>query len=243
MSRITIGDGAFIGVIDEPQAAEVLAGRLRQLVLGGQLSAGDVLPSERALMADTGLSRATVREALRKLEIEALATPSLGRYGGWTIRRPDREQVTRSIDGFIRGSQVHLPHLLATREAIEPSCAALAAESRTEADLATLDECGAELRANIDDLTLYLQLNLRWHLAVVDATHNDLLIAVMSALSSAVYDGTEIEHVNSLPVRHEVATAHDAVVEAIRAGDADAARRRMHRHVRAFRDRAAPLGS
>ncbi len=238
MGRITIEDDTFIGVIDEPDAAAVLAERLRQLVLGGDLSPGDVLPSERALMADTGLTRATVREGLRKLEIDSLVTPRLGRYGGWTVRRPGRELVTRSIDGFIRGTQVHLPDLLATREAIEPSCAALAAENRTDDDLAALDECGALLRANIDDLGEYLQLNLRWHLTVVDATHNELLIAIMAALSSAVYDGTEIEHVNSLPVRHEVARAHDAVVEAIRAGDADAARRRMHRHVHAFRERA-----
>ncbi len=192
-------------------------------------------------MADTGLSRGTVREALRMLEIEALVTPRVGRYGGWTIRRPDRELVTRSIDGFIRGAQIHLPDLLATREAIEPACAALAAEHRTADDLSALDACGRDLRKNLHDLSAYLQLNLRWHLAVVDATHNDLLIAVMSALSSAVYDGTEIEQVNSLPVRSEVARAHDSVVDAIRAGDADAARRRMHRHVRAFRERATSL--
>ena len=174
------------------------------------------------------------------LEIESLLTPRLGRYGGWAIRQPDRELVTRSIDGFIRGTQIHLPDLLATREAIEPSCAALAAENRSEADLVALDECGALLRADIHDLTEYLQLNLRWHMAVVAATHNDLLIAIMSALSSAVYEGTEIEDVNSLPVRHAVASAHDAVVDAIRAGDADAARRRMHRHVHAFRERVVP---
>ena len=82
VGRISINEGAFIGTIDDPQGANVLAERLRQRVLDGRLTEGDVLPSERALMADTGLSRGSVREALRMLEIEALVTPRVGRYGG-----------------------------------------------------------------------------------------------------------------------------------------------------------------
>jgi GntR family transcriptional regulator, transcriptional repressor for pyruvate dehydrogenase complex len=238
MTRISTEHEAFVGPIDAPQAADVLAERVRTLVLDGVLHEGDVLPAERSLMADTGLGRATVREALRILEVESLIEPRLGRYGGWTVRRPDPATVVRSIDGFIRGAGVRFTDLLATREAIEPSCAALAAEHRTDADLADLEESADRLRACVGDLPLYLRENVRWHLAVVAATHNELLIAIMSALGDAIHEGTDIEHFNSLRVRRAAIAAHDAVAAAIRDGDADAARRRMHRHVHAFRDQA-----
>ena len=128
-------------------------------------------------MADTGLGRATIREALRVLESESLITPRLGRYGGWTVRRPGRDSITRSIDVFIRGTQIHFESLLATREAIEPSCAALAAEHRTDADLEAIERRSARLAECWEDLAEYLLENVRWHLAIVDATHNELLIA------------------------------------------------------------------
>lgn len=236
MVRISADEGAFIGPIDAPQAADVLADRLRQRVLDGTLVEGDVLPSERALMVDTQLGRATVREALRILEVEALITPRLGRYGGWTVRRPDRTVVSRSIDGFIRGTGIRFADLLATREAIEPSCAALAAENRTDEDLVALERDGERLKASIRDLPAYLRINVDWHLAVVTATHNELLIAIMSALADAIHGGTDIERFNSLKVRRAAIADHDAVVAAIRDRDPDAARRRMHRHVHAFRE-------
>ena len=236
MVRISAAEGAFIGPIDAPQAADVLAARLRQRVLDGSLVEGDVLPSERALMGDTRLARATVREALRILEAEELITPRLGRYGGWTVRRPDRTVISRSIDGFIRGTGVRFVDLLATREAIEPSCAALAAEHRTEDDLANLKRLGDSMRANLRDLPAYLRVNVDWHLAVVAATQNELLIAIMTALADAIHEGTDVDQFNSLKVRRAAISDHDGVVAAIRDRDAAAARRRMHRHVHAFRE-------
>ena len=139
---------------------------------------------------------------------------------------------------FIRGSKFDFADLLATREAIEPSCAALAAEQRTDDDLVALEHHGSRLRACVRDLPEYLRENVRWHLAVADATHNEVLIAIMSALGDAIHDGTDIEHFNSLRVRRAAIAAHDNVVAAIRDRDPEAARRRMHRHVHAFREQA-----
>jgi DNA-binding FadR family transcriptional regulator len=186
-------------------------------------------------MADTGLSRATVREALQLLEREGLITPRLGRYGGWAIRRPDLSVITRSIEGFIRGSRIRTADLLVTREAIEPSCAALAAERRTDADIAALEDLGDRMRAALRDESEFLRINLEWHLAVVAATHNEVLIGVMAALGEAIREGTEVADFHTLKLRRAVLHAHDVVLGAIRDRDIEAARRRMHRHVHAFR--------
>jgi GntR family transcriptional repressor for pyruvate dehydrogenase complex len=238
VTRISTAGGHFLGPIDVPRAADVLVDLLRRRLLGGDLVEGDVLPSERALMADTGLGRATVREALRVLEVEDLIEPRLGRYGGWMVRRPGRDSITRSIDVFIRGTQIRFGSLLAAREAIEPSCAALAAEHRTDDDLAALERRGARMVECWEDVPEYLLENVRWHLAVVDATHNELLIAFMSALGDAIHAGTDLGAFNSPEVRRAAMHAHDGVAAAIRDGDADAAFRRMHRHVHAFHSQA-----
>jgi GntR family transcriptional regulator, transcriptional repressor for pyruvate dehydrogenase complex len=70
---------------------------------------------------------------------------------------------------------------------------------------------------------------------VVDATHNELLIAFMSALSSAIHAATDLGDFNSTPVRHAAHAAHESVLRAIRKGDEQAAYRAMYRHLHAFR--------
>jgi DNA-binding FadR family transcriptional regulator len=224
-----------------PRAANLLVDELRPRILAGELAEGDLLPAERTLVEETGLGRATVREALRILETEGLISAGLGRYGGWVVQRPGRATLTRSIDVFIRGRQIRSGSLMEAREAIEPPCAALAALHRDEDDLAHIDACTASLRASWMDGDAYLVENVRWHLAVVAASHNELLIAIMTALADAVHAGTDIDEVDSGEVRLETIAAHERVVEAIRAGDADAAFRRMYRHIRAFRTQAGDV--
>ena len=231
--------GPFLGKIEVPRAADVLADRLRQGILSGQLRPGELLPPERSLVEQTGLGRASVREALRMLEVEDLIEARLGRYGGWLIRRPDEESVARSIDVFIRGRKLNFESLLETREAIEPTCAALAARNRNEDDLAELDRRSAWLKAVVDDVPDYLRGNVQWHLAVVRATHNQLLIAIMSALSDAIHAGTDLADFNSDDVRAAALHAHDRVIDAIREQDENAASRRMHSHLHAFRLQAS----
>jgi DNA-binding FadR family transcriptional regulator len=92
------------------------------------------------------------------------------------------------------------------------------------------------LRASIRDLPTFLKVNVQWHLGVVASTHNELLIAIMTALADAIHEGTDVDQFNSLKVRRAAISDHEGVVAAIRDGDPDAARRRMHRHVHAFRE-------
>lgn len=231
----------FIEKIAVPRAADVLANQLRQRILIGEIRPGEQLPPERELAEQTGLGRASVREALRLLEGDNLVESKLGRNGGWLARRPGGESVARSIDVFIRGHQLRFAKLLEARESMEPACAALAARHRTEADLVELDRRAARLMAKVGDISEYLLENLRWHLAVVDATHNELLIAIMSALSDAIHSSTDIANFNSDEVRAAAVRAHAGVLDAIRQGDEDAAYRRMHRHLHAFRLQATDV--
>ncbi|WNM31783.1 FCD domain-containing protein [Streptomyces sp. Li-HN-5-11] len=192
-------------------------------------------------MEQTGLSRATVREALRILEVERLVEIRPGRGGGAFVHRPGRESLANTVQLVIRGQQVRLEALHETREAIEPACAALAAGRRTEQDLADLDAAHAELVDAGDDIRRFLRANVRWHNAVARAGGNELLIGFLSALSESIYVATNLERFLDTGIREVTAQAHAKITEAIRSGDAAAARRRMSRHVCGFARAAAEV--
>lgn len=222
--------------ISVPKAADVLAGILREKILGGQLAEGADLPNERDLGQQSGLSRASVREALRILEGEGLIVTRTGRNGGSAVLRPTSASIERSVGIFIRGQNIRFEAVLETRSAIEPASARFAAKHRTDDDLLAIEQSHARLidASQADDLQAYVQANLDWHVQVVRASHNELLIAFITAVSKPVYVDSDIEGFNSAEVRLAVIRAHQHVMDAIQAGDGDAAERRMARHVGAY---------
>lgn len=225
-----------IGRMQVPKASDLLAARVREQILSGAFSEGRPLPNERDLAVETGLGRGTIREAFRILENQGLITIRTGRNGGAVVRRPGRSSVEESIDTFIRGQQLRLEALLEARAAVEPAAARYAAIHRTDDDLDRLQAIQRELEKAVAgrDLPRYLRANVDWHLAVVQASHNELLIAFMTAIGEAVHAATEVDNFNSDEVRRATLHAHHRIIEAIVARDAEAAGRRMARHVDAY---------
>jgi GntR family transcriptional regulator, transcriptional repressor for pyruvate dehydrogenase complex len=226
--------GLRLAPMEVPKASDVLANELRERILNGEFAEGAALPPERELVAQTRMSRATVREALRILQVQGLVRVKAGRAGGTFVQLPGRDAVAKSVSLLIRGQQFRLAALLETREAIEPFCARLAARNRTEADLERLDQANQALADETGSLAKFLQANVDWHLAVATASHNELLAGLMTALSKAIYTSTENERFVDAKVRRETVRAHRSITKAIRAQDADAAVRRMEGHVYAY---------
>ncbi|WP_372477334.1 FadR/GntR family transcriptional regulator [Nocardia australiensis] len=217
-----------------PKASDVLANDLRERILRGDFPSGTALPPERELVSQTQMSRTTVREALRILEVQGLVVIKTGRSGGAFVQQPGGDAVASSVSLLIRGQQLRLTDLLETREAIEPACAALAAKYRTDADIATLDAANALLGDLDIPLEQFLQANVDWHLAVAIASHNELLTGFMTALSNAIYSSTENTAFVDDEVRKTTHRAHKTITDAIRASDSAAAVRRMTKHVHGY---------
>lgn len=222
--------------VNVPKAADVLAAILREKILGGELNEGADLPSERELGIQSGLSRASVREALRILEGEGLIATRVGRNGGSAVVRPSSAAIERSVGIFIRGQGIRLEEVLETRAAIEPPSARFAALHRTDADLEEIEKCHAKVEHSsmLGDVDAYVRANLDWHVQIVRASHNELMIAFITAVSHSVYLATDLDGFNSVTVRNAVIHAHRRVMDAIKARDGDAAARRMERHVGAY---------
>ena len=220
--------------MEVPKASDVLANELRERILSGEYEEGTPLPPERELVVQTRMSRTTVREALRILEVQGLVRIKAGRAGGAFVQRPGGESMASSVALLIRGQQIRLAALLETREAIDPFCARLAAEHRTAQDLEALDAANDAIAAAGSELDSFLSANIDWHVAVANASHNELLMGMMTALSRAIYTATENEGFIDDSVRSIAVRAHRSITRAIRDQDPDAAVRRMTRHVHSY---------
>jgi GntR family transcriptional regulator, transcriptional repressor for pyruvate dehydrogenase complex len=224
-----------------PKASDVLADRLRELILDEGLPEGTPLPTERELVAQSGLSRGSVREALRVLETEGLIVTKAGRNGGSAIRRPTRESISRSFELFLRSHGVRFDALIEAREAVEPAAARLAALHRTDEDLVEMKQIHQELGSLSGNSAKFAKINLKWHLAVVRASKNELLITFVGAISRPIYAATEYQSLNTGELRREVVRVHGRVLDAIVEQDGEAAFRRMQRHIGAYSQLASKL--
>src|SRR5690349_1756923 len=159
--------------MEVPKASDVLANELRERILSGEYPEGTPLPPERELVTQTHMSRTTVREALRILEVQGLIRIKAGRAGGAFVQQPGEESVADSLELLIRGRRIRLTSIHETREAVEPFCARLAALHRSESDLRRLDEANEAIGEG--GLEEFLQANVDWHVAVATASHNEIL--------------------------------------------------------------------
>ena len=232
-SQPAVTHRAVLPAMQVPKAPEVLANELRESILSGRFPAGTMLPTERDMVTQTGMSRTTVREALRILEVQGLVRVKAGRAGGAFVRQPDEDSVADSVSLLIRGRRIRITALLEAREGIEPACAQLAARYRTADDLRSLGAADAAIAAP-GPLDGFLRANVDWHVAVARASHNELLTGFMAALSRAIYQSTDNVTFVDAKVRQATVRAHARITDAIRAGDEDAALRRMTRHLHTY---------
>jgi GntR family transcriptional repressor for pyruvate dehydrogenase complex len=219
-----------------PKASDVLANHLREQIVTGKLAEGAALPVERVLASSVGLSRGTVRDALRVLEIEGLVTTRPGRAGGSFVRRPDATTLQRSLNVLVSGGGMRFQALLETRDALEPAAAGLAALHRTDDDIARLDKVSQQMRESVDDIPRFLEHNIEWHLAVFAASHNEIMHIILDSLSRAIRKATDRSDFNTPQTMADTLTAHDRILEAIRRGDSPRAAKAMGKHVHGYRE-------
>lgn len=217
-----------------PKASSLLANRLREMILGGKLNSGEVLPSEQSLVTESGLSRGSVREALKILEVEGLLEIRSGRSGGARVTVPQRQSLARTTELFVRTNGITLQSLLDCRIAVEPMLARLTARNRNEAELRRLRELHQAFEASVDSVQRYRRVNFDWHLAVAAASRNEPLIALMEAIATPVYEATGYEVVTTPESRREAVKAHNAVMRAIERRDEEAAARAMEKHLTSY---------
>jgi DNA-binding FadR family transcriptional regulator len=210
----------------------MLADELRADITSGRLQPGERLPPEPELCVKTGVSRSTVREALRLLASQYLIVTTRGVTGGSFVAHPDAEQLGDGLaTGFTLLTNSHgvgLADLLELRRALEVPAAGLAAVRRTEEQL--LEIRGALFDPLTDDLDTMMLAHAAFHLAVVKASGNPLFELVGRPIYHASYGEAVTE---SLPVDYwkRIDTDHRRLLDLLCAGDAEAATVHATRHL------------
>ena len=205
------------------RAHDAVARTLRRRIMSGELSPGDSLPSESALISELGVSRETVRLALRLLDAEGLTTTSQGK-SGVRIRHPEPEQVARSLVQLLTLTGATWGDLLTFRKMLEPAAAAHVAEHASVSQRVALADIGASGIAA--DGTGYHD----FHELLARASGNPILTTILAAIEQAVRWAAAEQNITQYD-RDEAAKSHRAISDAVTAGDAALAERRMRLHL------------
>jgi DNA-binding FadR family transcriptional regulator len=219
-----------------------IADQIAALIDRGEYPAGARLPAERELARELGVSRTSVREAIISLEIAGKVEV---RVGNGIFVRPHAAALPREDDDGPGPFE-----LLAARRMIEGEIAAAAAKLAKRPDLKALRAMLDEMRDADDDFARRDTADREFHLRIAEITRNGALAHVVAALWEQRRGElwTRIEkHFHTPELRARTIEDHAAIVDALEAGDPDAARAAMQRHLarvaREFQRRLEPGGS
>lgn len=215
-----------------PPAYQLLADELRADITSGRLRPGERLPPEPELCVKTGVSRSTVREALRLLASQHLIVTTRGVTGGSFVAHPDAQHLSEALftglTMLTNSTAVGLADLLELRRALDVPAAGLAAVRRTDEQLAEIR--GALFDPQIEDVDVMLHAHTVFHSAVAKATGNPLFELVTRPLYH-VSVGQEV--VDSLPDGYwaQVDVDHRELLQHLTDRNAEAAALSARRHL------------
>jgi DNA-binding FadR family transcriptional regulator len=167
------GSGEMFSRVNAGRVSNLIVEQIRLLIREGKLTAGDRLPSERELGERFGVSRVTVREALRGLEANGLVTTRVGARGGAFVTAPTSAQVGEGISDLLTFSVVEPADVTEARQIFELGLVVLVCQRADDTDIAELLEICDRADAMIRSEGPYeVSLSAEFHVRVARATHN-----------------------------------------------------------------------
>lgn len=210
-----------------------MAGQLRTAILSGVYRPGDRLPTERELVRQFGVSRVTVRDALRTLEAGGLIQVRIGGQGGPYVAHPDVAVLSANLGNQLQLSGCTVSELAEARLALETTAARLAAERAKPEDLTQLEEALGEA-GDVGTATA----SVDFHEAVAKASGNRALWMMFAATRALIKEAFDELHARQPDMPTSARRAHEALLDAIAGGDGDRAVELMRTHLSEFMERA-----
>lgn len=222
-------DALLRGTKPTVNAFEVTIERLGSAIKMGLYERGDRLPTERELAEIMGVSRATVREAIRLLSERGLLVAKRGRSGGTFVVDDLPSSQLFKLHGKLELTATMLSEMLDHRLVVEMGTAELAAQ---RSDLQCLQELQTlvDLMEVEDNFGEYRKLDIKFHILIARATKNKLLQATVADIQADLTNFLgSVPY--SRPVRINSTEQHQEIVDAIRDRKPDTARLAMQKHV------------
>ena len=221
---------------------EIIFQKIQTEITAGILKAGEKLPPERELAVKYGVSRTSIREALRLLELSDFVEI---RHGDGTFIKTNEQQIIQQqlTSVALKTDQTTLYEMLELRLILESQCAALAALRATGQDIEKIART-LEAMKNTDDEEIGIQADLDFHMAIAEAANNSVLAQLISSFASHMRSTIEVTRKHRLSSKKNYARTleeHRAIFIAISRGESDRAKGLMEDHIRTIRQELSEL--
>ncbi|WP_414686121.1 FadR/GntR family transcriptional regulator [Mycobacterium sp.] len=218
-----------------PKTAELVARTLRRMIVDGQLKDGDFLPNEPALMNHFGVSRPTLREAVRVLESERLVEVRRGSRTGARVRVPGPEIVARPAGLLLELSGATIADVLVARSAIEPLAARLLASNGKTKAFDELERIMLEDIPASAEASRFAAATSHFHRRLVELSGNVTLSMIAGMLHEITerHTAVAVARKRSVPKPdfEKLMRSYGHLIELLRARDDDAAEAHWRRHM------------
>lgn len=211
--------------------SEIIVEQIRLLMRQGQLRPGDRLPPERDLCERFGVSRVTVREALRMLESSGLVEIRVGARGGAFVTAPSSNRVGEGLTDLLTLSVISAADVTEVRLILEVGIVPLVCERATNEDLSDLEKICERSAAALRDGEYTMEMSLEFHTRVAEATHNPAVSMLVESFRGPILMSLR-EAKHAAPEMGDLGTReHERFTEAVRRRDPEAASRIMSGHL------------
>jgi DNA-binding FadR family transcriptional regulator len=214
--------------LTRPGLHHELADRIGSLIAQGALKPGTVLPNEKTLGEEFGVSRTALREAIKVLASKGLV--EVRRKTGTRVHPPEEwNMLDPEVLGWLfSGSGVPpaLADLMDVRKVVEPAAARMAAQRATAKDVAEIREAWLGMEQATGDVPTSVEADLRFHLAVLEATHNVFMRPFGALIQAALRASFRLTNSNPALYRKSLIN-HRLVLEAVEVRNGDEAESAM----------------
>lgn len=222
---------------------EVIFQKIQNEIESGHLKIGDKMPSERELAAQYNVSRTSIREALRILELSDIVEIRQG--DGTFIKNISLHRVQNELSNvLLQVDNTILFEMLEVRLILESQCAALAALRASGRDIEKMARALDAMKAADDDEEAGLQADLAFHMAIAEAAHNSVLEQLIASLTPHMRNTIEVTRNHRLSSTVNITRTfaeHKAIFIAISRGESDKAKVLMEDHIRTIRQELSEL--
>lgn len=235
----TSGDADMFKAVSLNRVSQAIVEQVKLLLRQGRLKPGDRLPSERELCERFGVSRVTVREALRVLEAGGLIDIRVGARGGAFVTSPTSQQIGEGLADLLNLSPLTAAQVTEARQVFELGIVPLVVERATDEDITALREMVRSQQAALERGEYAMSMSADFHVRVAACTHNPAIeMLVQSFHGPLLMSLLEAQVVEPL-MGHRGSEEHNAFVDAIAGRDVEQARSIMREHLQRTADRVS----
>jgi GntR family transcriptional regulator, transcriptional repressor for pyruvate dehydrogenase complex len=221
------------------RVSQAIVEQVKLLLRQGRLKPGDRLPSERELCERFGVSRVTVREALRVLEAGGLIDIRVGARGGAFITSPTSQQIGEGLADLLNLSPLTAIDVTEARQVFELGIVPLVVDRATDEDIAALRDMVRVHQAALDRGEYVMSMSADFHVRVAACTHNPAIEMLVQSFHGPLLMSLLTAQVVEPLMGHRGSEEHSAFVDAIASRDVEWARSIMREHLQRTADRVS----